>query len=295
MQSRCYYAVIVVDFACRIYLYNEINYFMKNNDMQELKPIYLQQANYSSNDEISLISLVTVLLRRKLLISTIFIIFLLSGVAYALLTPRTYTSSVSIEVGSQMINGTVTPLETPKALLAKLQHSFFHQALSEHRKSRPDDKEKYKIIFSVPADSNITLLEVKGSDDETHTLKKLLQSISQKAIQDHSHIYGSIKRDLETRLSQAISNLELLKKSDKNESEITNTQNIIESLNSQLANLRNTRTIQPPIRSLEATGTSRKTIVIAAIVAGIIFSVFAAFFAEFWLKVQERIKEENEK
>jgi uncharacterized protein involved in exopolysaccharide biosynthesis len=267
---------------------------MKNNDLQELKPVYLQEANYSSSGEISLISLVAVLLRRKLLIATVFIISISSGVAFALLSPRIYTSSVTIEVGTQIINGSISPFETPGALLAKLQYSYIPQVLAEHRHSSPDDREKYKINSSVPAGSNITLLEIKGNEDQTDTLHNLLQSISQRAVLDHSLIFGAIKKDLESRLNMATSKLEILKNSDdSNKTEIANAQSVIESLNSQLANLRNTRIILPPIRSLEPTGTSRRTIVLTTMFVGICIGIFVAFFAEFWLKVQEKIDEED--
>lgn len=267
---------------------------MKNNDLQQLKPIYIHDFNHASDDEISLVNLMAALLRRKLLIVTIVIITLSSGLAFALLTPRTYTSSVIIEVGTQLIDGSIQTFERPAALLAKLQYSYIPQVLSEHRQSNPDDKGKYKIKSSVPKGSNIILTESNGNEDQTDTLNNLLQVISQKAIQDHTHIFESIKKDLESRLEQANIKLELLKNRDGDDTEVSNVLGNIESLKTQVSNLRNTRIVLQPMKSLEPTGTSRKVIVIISLFAGIGIGVFAAFFADFWLKVQGRINEEGE-
>ncbi len=205
----------------------------------------------------------------------------------ALLTPRTYTFSTTIEIGQQIINNSIQPFESPQALSAKLQYSYIPQVLVEHKQSSPDDTHKYKIKPIVPKGSNITLLETSGTEDQENILKSLLQTISQKAIQDHRRIFISVKSGLEARLKQASNNLKTLKSD--SEKEIAINQNIVETLTSQLANLRNTREVLPPIKSIDPTGGSRKTIVIIAAFAGIFLGVFTAFFTEFLSKVRQKI------
>ncbi len=41
---------------------------MKDSDLQELKPVYIHEASYSADDEISMIDLAMVLVRRKRMI-----------------------------------------------------------------------------------------------------------------------------------------------------------------------------------------------------------------------------------
>ena len=118
-------------------------------------------------------------------------------------------------------------------------------------------------------------------------MKSLLQSITQKATLDHGRIYGSVRQNIASRLKQATSVLQMLKNSNDNETEIATQQDLIEVYSSQLANLRETREILPPMKSIEPTGTSRKLIVIIAAFAGIFLAVFSAFFAEFVSKVRE--------
>ena len=266
---------------------------MNDSDRQELRPVYIHEANYSADDEISLFDLTMVLVRRKRMIAITTTVIILLGVVAALLVPKSYTFATSIEIGSQILGGAIKPFESPETLLAKMQHVFIPQALNEQRQTNPEDETKYKITASIPKSSVIIVLEIKGTEDETDFLKSLLQSITQKATLDHGRIYDSVRKNIASRLKQATSVLQMLKKSDGNETEIATQQNLIEAYSSQLANLRETREILPPMKSIEPTGTSRKLIVIIAAFAGIFLAVFSAFFAEFVSKIKEKTQADN--
>ena len=260
---------------------------MKTNDPKELKPVYIHEMNYSTDDEISLIDLAIVLIRHKTIIAVIFTATIALGVTMTLFTPRIYTFSSTIEIGSQIINSSIQPLESPQALLAKLQYGYIPQLLIEHKQSSPSNKKKYQIKASVPKGSNILLLETKGTKEQEDILKTLLQTVSQKAIQDHNHILASVRSNLKARLKQTNNNLKSLKSG--SEKEVATNQELIEILNSQLANLRNTREILPPIRSIDPTGGSRKTIIVISAITGLFLGVFTAFFTEFLSKVKQKL------
>ena len=267
---------------------------MKNNDMQELKPVYIHETNYSADGEISLVDFAMVLVRRKKIIVAITSSVILLSVITAFLMPKLYTFSASIEIGSQIIDGTIKPFESPETLLAKMQHVFIPQTLNEQRLINLENKERYKVKASVPKSSVIIILEVKGTEDKADLLKNLLHSISQKATLDHSRIYDAVRRNITSQLKKATAELEMLKKTDDNETEVATQQNLIQLYSSQLANLRNTREILAPMKSLEPTGTSRKLIVIIAAFAGVFLGVFSAFFAEFITKVREASRQNRD-
>lgn len=263
---------------------------MKINNLQELKPIYIHDAtSYSASEEISLIDIAMILIRRKVLVVSVFIVFIALGVASSLFIPKIYTFSTTIEIGSHIINGSVRLFETPQALMAKLEHSYIPQTLIEYKNTHKDEKERYNIKLSVPSGSNITLLEAKGTEDMADTITNLLQLISQKAIQDHKRIYDATKQNFIAAKMQSTSELALL-----NPDNIENTEKIqaakskIESYNSQLVNLRNTREILPPMRSIDSTGTSKNIIIAISVLAGTFLGIFSAFFAEFMTKIKER-------
>lgn len=259
---------------------------LENNKLAELRPAFTQEpSTYIADDEISLIDLTLVLLHRKVLIGVIFLLCLLLGLTAALLMPRTYTYSTSIETGSQLINGQILPFESTETLSAKISHSFIPLVLNDYQKSMAKDSSLPKITVSIPKKSSIILLETKGTETDGEQLTGLLNSITRKIQDDHARIYQSLKSSLESGLKQAqamqnaATDLGALEGAAK-----------IESYQSQLANLRETRAILPPMQSNEPTGTSRKLIVIASAMLGLFLAVFAAFGAEFWSKVKEEEK-----
>lgn len=262
---------------------------MKNNELQELKPVYIHEKSYSANDEISLIDLAMVLVNRKKLVYLVFTAFIVLGIAAALLITKKYTYSTSIEIGSQIVNDAISPFESTQTLLAKLQHSYIPQVLNEQSKLELDSKKRHQIKASSPKGSVILVLEIKGTKDQSELIIQLLQSITQKATEDHSRIYDSVKQNITSQLAVAKDELNALKKNDNKETEITSQQTLIEKYSSQLANLRNTREMLPPMQSPEPTGISRKLIVIISAFSGLFIAVLAAFFAEFASKVRKEI------
>ena len=138
---------------------------MKNNDLDELKPIYIHEVNYSSSNEVSLFDLIMVLINRKKLIGIICISVFLLAVAKTILTPKKYTYSASLEIGSQIIDGKVETFESPETLLAKLQLNYIPKALSSHKINQNDDK-IYDIKVTNPKNSTIVLLKTTGIEAE---------------------------------------------------------------------------------------------------------------------------------
>lgn len=261
---------------------------MKNKEPQELNPIYIRETSYPVDDSVNLVDLAMILIRRKSVIAFIFTTTMVLGLVVALLMPRTYTFSTSIEIGSQIIKGAVKPFESPETLQAKLTHSFIPNILNVHRVSIPEDEQNYNITASIPKSSQIIVLEIKGTEDQSEVINNLLQKTSKKAIQDHNRIYEAVKQNFVASRNKIIGELASLDSKEIEQTEkIQLLNNRIESYNSQLANLRKTREILPPMKSIEATGTGKRVIVTVTAFIGIFLAVFAAFFAEFIAKVKE--------
>lgn len=264
---------------------------MKDRNLQELKPIYIHEASYISDDEISLIDLVMVLVRRRNLMTIVFVSTIILGTIGALLTPKTYTYSTSLQIGSRVIQGTIEPFESSQTLLAKLQYSFIPLTLSNLRSADPDNKKYYNVDATVPINSQIIILEIKGTDDQAPLITQLLRNISKKVTLDHERIYNAIKQNLIALINQAKTELTTLstKDSDQTDKKQLLHKNI-EVYQGELANLQNTHAISSPMKSLEPTGISKRLIVMISIFIGIIIAIIAAFIAEFVQKVKEQGK-----
>jgi len=184
---------------------------MKNKELQELKPVYIHETSHSSDDEINLIDLAVILTQRKILIVLIITIFMTLGITKAMLTPKQYTVSTSIEIGSQIIDGDVKSFESPQNLLAKLQHSFIPLTLNTYQLSNPDDTNNYIIRSSVPNSSNMIVLEMSGKEDKIGLMSDFLRETTLKIFQDHKRTYDSVKNNLIALTNQAKTELERLK------------------------------------------------------------------------------------
>lgn len=268
---------------------------MKNNKLQELKPIYIHENTYQSANEVSLIDLAMVLIKRKALIITIIIGFLIFSISVALLTSKKYTYSTSLEIGSQIINDNIRPFESPQTLSAKLQNGFIPKALSKQHKTSQKDSPKFKIEVSIPKDSKIVVLKAVGTDEKGNIINKLLQDTANFAIEDHNRVYEAVRKNLTSQIEQTEIELSSLNTAeDSYEDKARLLKSDISLLQSQLANLRGTRQILPPMKSTEPTGTNKKLLVIASMLIGLFVSILAAFFVEFIFKIQERSRESTD-
>lgn len=267
---------------------------MKNNDLQDLTPVYVRQTDYSTDDEISLVDLARALARRKKMIAIISTLIIALGVLAALLTPKSYTYSTSIEIGSQLVDSAIKPFSSPETLLAKIQHAFIPRVLNEQQQVDPEGKKIYTIKTSVPKNSTIIILEIKGTEDESGLITNLLQQVTQQAIEDHRRIYNAVKTNLNALIQQSKAELAAIDSENINlMDKKRHLKSRIESHQAALVNLQNTREISPPTKSIKPSGTSKKLIVSIAIFGGIFLAVFSAFFAEFIAKVKEQTQDES--
>jgi uncharacterized protein involved in exopolysaccharide biosynthesis len=268
---------------------------MKNSDAQKPKPLYPQESYYPVNNEVDLTDLAIILLRRSKIIASIASFVIVLGITTALLIPQSYTYSVSLEIGTQFIGGTTKPLEASETLLAKIQHVFIPQVLNEQRQTNPDNKEKYKIKTTIPKSSGIIILEIEGTEVESNLMTMLLHKVTKLSVQDHDLIYNAIKQNLASLKQQAINELNSLVSKKYNSTDQRRLlKDNIEAYETQLRNLRNTREILQPMRSIDATGMSKKLIFVITIVLSIFLSIFSALSAEFISKVKEKNNPANE-
>ena len=265
---------------------------MKTSNTQELKPVYIHETGYSTHDEISLVDLATILIRRRWMIAIFSIIITALGVTKTLLSSPSYRFSTTIEMGSQVINDSIKTFESPQSLLAKLEFNYVPQTLVEYQQSKTNNKKTYQIHIVNPKHSSIISLEVKGTESESKEIKWILQNVALKAIDDHSRTYNSLKKILELRLSKEVSRLNSIykDKNNSNSAEIVAHQATIDALETQLANLRNTRVISPPIKSVKPLGNNKRNIIVVIVIGSIFLGIFFALIAEFAANVRAAYK-----
>ncbi|HEY5602041.1 MAG TPA: Wzz/FepE/Etk N-terminal domain-containing protein [Gammaproteobacteria bacterium] len=166
---------------------------------------------YYYEDEISLIDLWLVLVRRKKLLIVTFATITVIGLVMALVTPKKYNYSTSIELGSRVIQDKVQPIESPETLLAKIQESYIPFVQQQYRNENPDNNAVYKISARVPKGSQIIVVESQGGEENGAVYKDLQQKVINQVQSDHKRILEVIRKELEISRNDAVNKLEELK------------------------------------------------------------------------------------
>lgn len=345
--------------------------------MTNIPPVHNQTLPvHYDEDEINLVDLWLVLVKRKLILVGVVVACMFLGLLYTIAVPPSYQYSTSIEIGTR-INGTeLSVVESPETVLAKVKESYIPLAQQDYFDQHSEQESVVKIDVRVPKNSQIIVLSSKGPDDQGDIHKALQQSVVDRLKKDHGRIIDVIRKETEILQHQAAAKLEELK--DANElimargkrlnnfaelltkqaeearkdllqvknnrqksvkeatneakamtllmldSEIRNyrellaeiderlhietadtldaikkgaadnqraqkaQQDNISKLEIQLANLRETSALQPPMRSLEPAGPGKTLIILLSLVLGLMLGVFATFFAEFLSRVRDQ-------
>ncbi|NOQ88507.1 MAG: hypothetical protein GQ550_06235 [Gammaproteobacteria bacterium] len=170
-----------------------------NNANQYPVPVYAE-------DEISLIDLWLVLVRRKKIIVSILAISFLLGIAAALLIPKKYNYSSTIEIGTTIDNsGEATQtrlIDDPQTVLAKIQESYISLVQHDYALQNPDDDHVYGVKVRIPKNSKIIVVEAKGTEKQENIYKSLLQNIVDRVVKDHKRIMDVNRSRIDLLLMQ---------------------------------------------------------------------------------------------
>ena len=175
-------------------------------DKQQGQPL-TEPVPYYMEDEISLIDLWLVLVKRKQILLATWGIIMLVALIAALLLPKQFTYSTSIEIGSRVINDNIHLIEDPQTLLAKIQESYIPLVLHEYLRTSNNNANIYKITARIPKGSEIVVLESKGTNEDSDSIMLLQQRVVDKVKQDHLRIIDIIRQEVEINRNVAQSKL----------------------------------------------------------------------------------------
>ncbi len=123
--------------------------------------------------------------------------------------------------------------------------------------------------------ANLRSQSVQGKlIDKTNSELSRLDIGNQRALQRHQPEIGKLEE-------------KLAKLSADSRRSVERQQQTITQIEAQLNNLKATRSITPPMQSLQSTGPGKNLIIILSLVLGLMFGIFAAFFASFLNKVKQ--------
>ena len=265
---------------------------MNDTDLKNIRTIYIHEDRRSSENEINLIDVALMFVRRWKILVGVTLLFILMGTVTAVLKPVAHTYRTSLQVGSQFINNTKIPFESTQTVLAKIEYSLIPQALDEYRQSKPGIAKTPKITARSPKNTEVIVLEANTTSDDAQAASELLLNTVGKITQDHDRLFESIRKNL-TDLRDNVK-MELGKFDRRADSGFKDKKILvdrIDELETRIANIKRTEVISPPIKSLQPAGINRSLIVLFSAMVGIFIAVLSAITVEFIEKVKERSRE----
>lgn len=167
-------------------------------------------------EEIRLVDLWLVLVRRKAVFFTVAGLILAAGLAYALLAPPNYRYAALLELGAVSTDEGPRSVEGASTALAKINEAFLPAVLTDYLKTQPPGTEPPEIRASNPRGSETTiLLSAEGSVDEGQTLMELQASVIARLSQDHAAFTDAERRAIRASITTATNQLEALAASAK--------------------------------------------------------------------------------
>ncbi len=137
------------------------------------------------------------------------------------------------------------------------------------------NQQNLRLELEEKVAANLRSQSVQGKlIDKTNSELSRLDIGNQRALQHHQPEIGKLEE-------------KLAKLSADSRRSVERQQQTITQIEAQLNNLKATRTITPPMQSLQPTGPGKNLIIILSLVLGLMFGVFAAFFASFLSKVKQ--------
>lgn len=172
---------------------------MNNND-----PI-MRVADHSRHqqhidEEVSLIDMWLIMVRHKLLILGITVIFTAIGVGVALIKSKVYNYSSSIEIGSRIVGDTISLIESPETVMAKLEKVYIPHVLSEYEKDHESDDSVPDITAQIPKGSQLIVLSGNSATGMESIYSDLYQKIISRLQQDHGRVFDLLRNDLNNQI-----------------------------------------------------------------------------------------------
>lgn len=259
-------------------------------------------------DEIDLVDLAVVLVRRWRLMLVVAVLAIVLGCTAAWLKGASFEYSAIVDIG-QGSDGAL--LDTPEVIQATISNSIV-PAVVANAKDQDFRRMAAEIKVDVPKGSGKVIVKVVAPEAKAAEVAELFAQIRQQLLAVQKERFNLQAKPLEVQLDARQEELAQLRQQMEdlgNElagasgeakllliDRISRLQDLqrtaqreLTQLEISLARMVETRMSEVPQQSFKKEGTSRSLIVVLATVLGGVLAVFAAFTAEFAARVRDRL------
>lgn len=244
------------------------------------------------DDEISLVDLAKILIKRWKLMAAIFLVVVLAALAYALMLPSTYQYSSIYNAAEE---GAGDPLEEPKSLVAKANNLYLGPLTRELISNEGLDRLPFDTNIDNPSDTLIVTITSDAQSENAALVESLHESLLSRLQEGQEQSAERRQNALERQLASTQAALETAQDSDSDSAAevVASTMGQISSFEEQLEELTKGEVSQTAVQSLDQQGISRALVLLLGILLGGMLAVMSAFFAQFASLVCASLKEDR--
>ncbi len=160
----------------------------------KVTPPYLARADQTA--EISLVDLALVVWRHRRPAFFTVLTFAALGIAAALVLPKKYAYTTTIEIGSRVEDGKVMPIEAPDTALAKLKEGYIPQARRHYLEAHPEVDKQFVVEARVPKGSGLVVLESTAPEQDGAAYQYIQGQAVQTLVADHGRVFENQRTDI---------------------------------------------------------------------------------------------------
>ncbi|MCE9681654.1 Wzz/FepE/Etk N-terminal domain-containing protein [Halomonas alkalisoli] len=253
-----------------------------------------QQPQHYQDDEISLVDLAKILIKRWKVIVITFLVVVFGALAYALMQERTYQYVSIYHVAEQAsAQGVPTGLESPNSVIAKMENLYLGTVARELRETEGLESLSLGVSASQPADTLLIRLTSEASENNASFVVTVHEQLLSKITEDQDKLLERNRERLEQQLATAEQAMSSIEQSDRAGELMATYIDRIAEIENRLSQLNEGRVVQVAVQSQSPTGTSRTLIVAVGLVLGGMLALMMAFFSHFTSLVRASLREEK--
>lgn len=247
------------------------------------------EQRHQYDDEISLVDLAAILVRRRRTLYLVLGGVILIALAYALfLVGEVKEYTTLVQLGEQAEEGRRDPLEPATTVVATIENRWYPEQQALYIELN-NSKMPFQVSAEAPRNTSLIKLTSRSSPANSEHVVSVHEKLVSQVIERQTQLLERKKQALEQRLKyindylQGLSGQEAM-----GEAAAQAVQERIE-VSAQLESLQPAEVLVVARESLENKGTSKRLIMVLAVFLGLMLGIVATFTVEFISKVRQQV------
>jgi len=162
-----------------------------------------EMTSAAASREVTLMDLWLIVRSRRTMVLAVIVIAAVLGIALALLLPPQYRFTTAIEIGNQVVNEQIQPIEAPLTVISKLQNGYIPAITTQFVEADPNGPRQYDFEVIGSKDSQIVTIVSQGPKSLGAKNVDLHTRISTAVVQDHNRTADAMRDNAGIQLSEA--------------------------------------------------------------------------------------------